>query len=68
MKLTLASVNCSQIRLVDRFQETFEKVLSGEYKSLYPVEFYNALTQVHAIFGDRKQVQRFFSHSFLSFC
>jgi len=43
------------IRLVDRFQEMFQKVLSGEFSSLYPAEFHNALTQVHAIFGDWKQ-------------
>ena len=43
--------------MVDKFQDIFKKALSGEYKYLYPVHFHNALTQVHTIFGDRKQVR-----------
>lgn len=42
--------------MVEKFQDIFKKALSGEYKYLYPVHFHKALTQVHTIFGDRKQV------------
>eukprot|EP00794_Sanderia_malayensis_P011244 gene11244-12424_t len=45
----------AMVQMVDRFQEIFKKVLSGNFSSLYPSEFHSALTQVHAIFGDHKQ-------------
>ena len=46
--------------MVDRFQDMFRKVLTGEYQALYPSDFHTALTHVHSIFGDHKQVTNIF--------
>eukprot|EP00112_Aurelia_sp_Birch-Aquarium-sp1_P010751 Seg2289.2 transcript_id=Seg2289.2/GoldUCD/mRNA.D3Y31 product="Ubiquitin carboxyl-terminal hydrolase 15" protein_id=Seg2289.2/GoldUCD/D3Y31 len=53
--ITNAENSQAMIRMVEKFQDIFKKALSGEYKYLYPVHFHKALTQVHTIFGDRKQ-------------
>lgn len=49
---------------VERFQEMFQKVLSGKYSVLRPDQFHQAVAKLHPTLGDYKQHD---SQEFLSF-